>query len=248
MRSLFLTLCLSVCSGAADAAVPLIGDIPTLHLAGDSTMAEKRPEKRPETGWGEYLAAQFQSGTVLVANHARNGRSTRTFIEEGRWQALLDGVKPGDYVLIQFGHNDQPGKPGRSTDLANEFPANLTRYLVEVKAVGGLPVLVTPLTRRSFRDGALNNDLRPWADAARTVAAAQQVPLLDLNASSAAAVQAMGQSEADTLAEALPGAPRFDRTHLGPKGACLFAGMVAQALPALLPASAGAMRADPECP
>lgn len=220
------------------AALPL-----RVLLVGDSTTASGG-------GYGDSLCRRFKP-PVECLNLGFNGRSSGSYRAEGLWPSVLDRVREGGagtVVLIQFGHNDQPGKPGRSTDLANEFPANLTRYLVEVKAVGGLPVLVTPLTRRSFRDGALNNDLRPWADAARTVAAAQQVPLLDLNASSAAAVQAMGQSEADTLAEALPGAPRFDRTHLGPKGACLFAGMVAQELPALLPASAGAMRADPECP
>src|SRR5688572_13542429 len=71
----------------------------TIHLAGDSTMAGKLPQKRPETGWGELLAAQFQPGTVRVDNHAKNGRSTRTFIEEGRWQAWLDATQPGDVVL-----------------------------------------------------------------------------------------------------------------------------------------------------
>jgi lysophospholipase L1-like esterase len=151
-------------------------------------------------------------------------------------------------VLIQFGHNDQPGKPGRSTDLATEFPVNLARYVAETRALGAMPVLVTPLTRRRFRDGVLTNDLRPWAEAARAVAAAQHVPLLDLNASSAAAVQAMGEAQADTLAEAPPGAPRFDRTHLGPRGACLFGGMVATALPALLPALTDVMQPDPACP
>src|SRR5687768_7825414 len=79
----------------------------TIYLAGDSTMAAKLPAKRPETGWGEMLQQFFPGNMVLVENHAKNGRSTRTFIEEGLWRGLIEQVKPGDYVFIQFGHNDQ---------------------------------------------------------------------------------------------------------------------------------------------
>ena len=84
------------------------------------------------------------------------------------------------WVLIQFGHNDQPGKPGRSTDLATEFPANLRRYVKEARAAGAKPVLITPLTRRMFKNGELRGDLGPWADAAARVAAELDVPLVDL--------------------------------------------------------------------
>src|SRR3954471_1325300 len=78
-----------------------------IHLAGDSTMAPKLDEKRPETGWGEMLPAFFDTTRVRIVNHARNGRSTRTFIEEGRWQEIVDSLHTGDYVFIQFGHNDE---------------------------------------------------------------------------------------------------------------------------------------------
>jgi lysophospholipase L1-like esterase len=108
------------------------------------------------------------------------------------------------YVLIQFGHNDQPGKPGRSTDLATEFPANLRHYVVDVKSAGAKPVLVTSLTRRTFQAGRLKNDLAPWADATKKVAAEENVPVLDLNTESAAAVRKMGPVEANTLAMAPP--------------------------------------------
>src|SRR6476659_3027643 len=100
------------------------------------------------------------------------------------------------WVVIQFGHNDQPGKPGRSTDLATEFPANLARYVDEARAAGAKPILVTPLSRRTFRGGRLDNDLAPWAGAVRKVAARKNVPLLDLNADSAAAIAAMGEAAA----------------------------------------------------
>ncbi|HEX2010283.1 MAG TPA: hydrolase, partial [Roseateles sp.] len=151
------------------------------------------------------------------------------------------------------GHNDQPGKPGRSTDLVHDFPANLARYVDEVRAAGGRAVLLTPLTRRSFRGRWLHNDLAPWAAAARQVAAEQRVPLLDLNALSLAAIGAMGEAEADTLAMAPKPAPDqavhpattaeragaanpvFDRTHLGDKGARLVSSLVARELARLAP-------------
>src|SRR5438552_19165019 len=79
----------------------------TIYLAGDSTMAQKLPAKRPETGWGEMLSKFFQEGTVIIDNRAQNDRSTRTFISEGRWQTIVDALKPGDYVFIQFAYNDE---------------------------------------------------------------------------------------------------------------------------------------------
>jgi lysophospholipase L1-like esterase len=108
------------------------------------------------------------------------------------------------YVLIQFGHNDQPGKPGRSTNLETEFPANLKRYVQETRAAGAIPVLVTPLTRRQFQAGKLIDDLAPWAEATRRVAAEMRVPLVDLHTRSTAAVQAMGASAATRLAQRPP--------------------------------------------
>ena len=95
-------------------------------------------------------------------------------------------------MLIQFGHNDQPGKPGRSTDLKTEFPVNIARYVTETRAKGATPVLITPLTRRQFKEGRLDNDLVPWADAIRKIAKDMNTAVLDLNADSAAAVQALG--------------------------------------------------------
>src|SRR4051794_12131736 len=84
----------------------------TIFLAGDSTMAMKQPDKRPETGWGEMFGQHFRDGTVTIDNRAMNGRSTKTFISEGRWQAINDDLKPGDYVFIQFGHNDESKDKG----------------------------------------------------------------------------------------------------------------------------------------
>jgi len=233
-------------AGAADAPVRVI-------LVGDSTMATK-------SGYGDALCARFTQDVTCV-NLARGGRSTSSFRAEGRWDEVERMLKDGGgfkatYVLVQFGHNDQPGKPGRSTDLVTQFPANMARYAQETRALGGVPVLVTPLTRRTFKGAYLADDLAPWAAATRRVAAQEHAVLLDLNRDSAAAVQAMGQDEADTLAAAprppgygLPADPNkvepagaaksaFDRTHLGAKGADFFARMVERELVVARPETA----------
>ncbi|XHS78588.1 rhamnogalacturonan acetylesterase [Burkholderiaceae bacterium UC74_6] len=248
---LFGLALLSALCGAAHAA-------PRVILVGDSTMATK-------SGYGDALCAKLGPGVECV-NLARGGRSTLSFRAEGLWEQMLASLKEGrsgeTWVLIQFGHNDQPGKPGRSTDLVKDYPVNLTRYVSEVRAAGAHPILVTPLTRRSFRGPWLHDDLAPWAAAMRAVAKATKTPLLDLHALSAAAVQAMGEEEADTLAMAprpRPGEPVsdatkseragaanpvFDRTHLGPKGADYFAAMVErELLPLAGPALNAAVRA-----
>jgi lysophospholipase L1-like esterase len=238
---------LALCSLA-----PMVRADSRVILVGDSTMA-------PRSGYGDALCARFQPA-VRCLNLARGGRSSGSFRAEGLWEHVLsllrDGSPGHSYVLIQFGHNDQPGKPGRSTDLVHDFPSNLARYVDEARAAGATPILLTPLTRRSFRGRWLHNDLAPWAAAARQVAQDKQVALLDLNRLSLAAVQAMGEAEADSLAMApkpAPGMPVhpattaeragaanpvFDRTHLGDKGARLFAQMVAQQLTTLAPALA----------
>lgn len=220
---------------AASAPAPATAG-PRLILVGDSTMA-------PRSGYGNALCARFQQ--VACLNLARGGRSSKSFRAEGLWDTVLallnergeNGQQQRTLVLIQFGHNDQPGKPGRSTDLATEFGPNLAGYVKDVQAAGGEVMLVTPLTRRTFKDGQLPNDLRPWAEAVIRVGAEQGVPVLDLNASSHAAVAALGQAGADTLAEA---PPRFDRTHLGPRGAALFSQQVMDGLLKLRPELAGA--------
>ena len=222
-------------------------------LVGDSTMATK-------SGYGDAFCARFTPDVTCV-NLARGGRSTSSFRREGRWDEVERMLKDGagfkaTYVLVQFGHNDQPGKPGRSTDLVTEFPANMARYAQETHALGGVPVLVTPLTRRTFKGAWLANDLAPWAAATRRAAAQEHAALLDLNRDSYDAVQAMGQDGADELAVVprppgygMPADPnkvepngaaksKFDRTHVGAKGADFFARMVERELVAARPETA----------
>lgn len=170
-------------------------------LVGDSTTQSL-------SGWGGAFCANHVTSFLHCVNMARGGRSTYNYRAEGSWDLALSEMKaPGFdtvWVLIQFGHNDQPGKLGRSTDLATEFPDNLRRYVREVRAAGAVPVLVTPLTRRQFRDGTLENDLEPWSVSIRAVATEMDVPLVDLNARSFAAVQAMGPSLANRFAQRAP--------------------------------------------
>lgn len=225
---------LSMLLAAHVQAAPALPD--RVILVGDSTMAST-------TGYGDALCARFTPETSCL-NLARGGRSSGSFRAEGRWDEVKKLLGDGagfrkTYVLIQFGHNDQPGKPGRSTDFVTEFPANMTRYVEEARALGGVPVLVTPLTRRSFKDGYVHNDLAPWAATVRDVARATRTPLVDLNALSLAAVQAMGPQEADKLARS---GANFDYTHLGPAGAERFSGIMAKELARRVPALAADMR------
>jgi lysophospholipase L1-like esterase len=204
MRKSVLSLVVLAITGQLT-AVPAAPQSPLprvrLILVGDSTMAVK-------TGWGPGFCADVVEQVACV-NMAKGGRSTSSYRAEGSWAKVLDELKRSSefqstYVLIQFGHNDQPGKPGRSTNLVKEFPANLRRYVEEVKAAGAKPVLITPLARRFVRDSRITNDLQPWAAVTRTVAAEMGVPLLDLNADSAEALEKMGAVEANTLAMAPP--------------------------------------------
>lgn len=210
----------------------------TLHLAGDSTMAEKRAEKRPETGWGERLAERFRPDTVRVRNLAMNGRSTRTFIAEGRWQALLDGVAPGDYVLIQFGHNDQSrDKPDRYTPPA-DYLRNLARFVAETRARSATPILLTPVSRRRFDpQGRLQDSHGEYPALVRALAAREHVSLIDLERRSQALLQEAGADGSRRLFLQLArGAHRNypdgveDNTHFSPLGAARIAGEFAWAL------------------
>lgn len=181
-------------------------------LVGDSTT-------QIGSGWGGAFCANHVVSFVACVDLARGGRSTYSYIAEGSWALALNEAKtPGYsqvYVLVQFGHNDQPGKPGRSTDLATEFPANLRQYVTEARAAGAIPVLVTPLTRRSFKNGSLQDDLAPWADSVIAVAKDMNVPLVDLHATSVAAVQAMGPVAAIDLAETPPPLEVYEAARSG---------------------------------
>lgn len=233
LRLALLLACATVAMAATSVCEPV-----TIHLAGDSTMAEKLPEKRPETGWGEMLARHFTAESVRVANHARNGRSTRTFIEEGRWAALIDSLRPGDYVLIQFGHNDASReKEDRYTSPA-DYRRNLERFVDDVEARGGRAVLLTPVARRRFdAGGAFYDGHGEYPGIVREVAAARGVPLIDMHRSSGELLRALGEQRSRALFLHLAPAesPNYpeglrDDTHFSPLGAACMAELAVEGI------------------
>lgn len=172
--------------------LPAADRVPQLHLAGDSTMANYKAES-PIRGWGMRLGGQFVDPTI-VHNHAVSGRSTKSFVADGHWGRLLAELQPGDFVLIQFGHNDEKvDKPKTGTDVATEFPDNLRRMVADVRARHATPLLATPVARRKFdRDGRLVPTHGAYPDAVRMVAREMAVPLLDLERATAAWLQQEG--------------------------------------------------------
>ena len=203
----------------------------TLYIAGDSTAAEKLPTKRPETGWGEMLGQYFRPDEVRIANRAVNGRSTRTFIAEGKWRAITDSLKAGDYVFIQFGHNDESkDKVDRYTP-PDDFKRNLTLMVEEVRARHAFPVLLTPVRRRKFdRNGQLEDTHGEYPGLTRAVASKLSVPLIDMHESSAAVLSSYGaDSSAKLFLRVEKGEnPNYpdgvhDNTHFRPLGAELMA-------------------------
>lgn len=175
MRLLVSVLAATMLAPLLAAQVPAV---PRVHLAGDSTMADKPTDPpNPEHGWGQLLP-QFFTEPAMIVNHAANGRSTRSFITEGRWQELVDELQPGDWVIIQFAHNDEKIFP----DAGGEFQDNLRRFVAEVRAKRANPILATPCARRSFDEtGNLVNTHADYPDAVRAVAVETRVPLLEMN-------------------------------------------------------------------
>jgi lysophospholipase L1-like esterase len=197
-------------------------------LVGDSTV-------NAGGGWGKGFCA-VMTPNVTCINEALNGRSSKSFIDEGAWKKALDDH--GDYYLIQFGHNDMKGKgPERETDPETTFAANIRRYIREARAIGAVPVVVTSLSRRNYRDGVLVQDLKDYSAAARRVGMEEDVTVIDLNAMSVKLLEGMTQPQADEFnatghedQRAENKKSPTDRTHLNPKGQALFGRMVADNL------------------
>lgn len=165
----------------------------TIFLCGDSTMADKLPVDEPETGWGMALP-KYLIDAVEVQNHAVNGRSTKSFIEQGLWKKVISQVKKGDWVFIQFGHNDQ--KVSDTTRYAapqTTYRQNLIRFVNETRAKGGNPVLITPVMRRKFdENGQFVDQHGEYPAVVKAVAKELGVPLIDLHASSQAVIEQHG--------------------------------------------------------
>jgi lysophospholipase L1-like esterase len=210
------------------AMMVLLGGPVKIVLVGDSTV-------NGEGGWGKGFCA-IMTPNVTCLNEALNGRSSKSFIDEGAWKKALDDH--GDYYLIQFGHNDMKGKgPERETDPETTYAANIRRYIRDARAIGAVPVVVTSLSRRNYKDGVLVQDLKDYSAAAKRVGMEENVTVIDLNAMSVKLLEGITQAQADEFdatghedqrAENKKSA--IDRTHLNPKGQALFGRMVADTL------------------
>src|ERR1700744_3911284 len=209
LAALFLALG-SLRSTAADAAAPAPHKLRVV-LVGDATVAEK-------SGWGTAFGKLLAPDTECT-NAARGGQSTKSFLDSGNWQKAL-ALKP-DWVLIQFGHNDQPGKgPNRETDPDTTYRANLIRYVDEARAAGTKPVLVTSMVRRTFQPDKqhLRVDLEPYVAAMKKVAEEKQVPRVDLHARSHELIEKLGPEGVKPMEPEGKTPGSHDGTHLNERG------------------------------
>lgn len=211
-------------------------------LVGDSTVTDN-------AGWGLGFK-QFVADNAECLNVSQGGRSSQSFMNEGRWTNALQ--LKGDYYLIQFGHNNEPGKPGRSTDMPT-FVANMQQYVDDARAIGAKPVLVTPLTRRQWdkaNPGKIKSSLAPWSDEVRKIAAEKKVPLVDLQARSIELCETLGPEKCLEFSplKTVNGTNVFDGTHLKGAGRVMFARLVVEELRRAAPELASALRAEPRDP
>lgn len=207
----------------------------TVFTIGDSTMASKKAEVAPETGWCQVFP-EFVGSSVEIKNRAMNGRSSKSFITEGRWKAVTDSLKAGDYVFIQFGHNDQKSQDStRYTGPFTTYRKNLERFVRETREKGATPILFTSIVRRKFDNGMLTDTHGNYPVAVRQLAAEMNVPLIDLQMLTAGAVTALGDETSKQIYLWTPPTGKFpegrkDDTHLSVEGARLVAKLAAQQL------------------
>lgn len=232
MRLMLLVLTLMTGSVIAQ---PNPGEHFTVWTIGDSTMANKKADVAPETGWCQVFSESV-TGNVEVRNRAVNGRSTKSFINEGRWASILDSLNAGDYVFIQFGHNDEKIQDStRFTDPFTSYKKNLERFVRETREKGATPILFTSIVRRKFENGLLKDTHGDYPVATRLVASQMNVPLIDLQLLTAGAVTAIGEEPSKQIYLWTQPNTKFpegrkDDTHLSVEGAHLVAKLVAQQL------------------
>lgn len=207
----------------------------TVWMIGDSTMAIKSQNKHPETGWGMPFASFFKE-EVVVKNHAKNGRSTKSFKNEGLWKEVYENLKAGDYVFIQFGHNDEKvDKPNVGVTL-EQFEANLREYVELVKAKNAFPILLTPIARRKFDEGKLQDTHGDYGNIACALAQKVKVPCIDMRKVSNELLSELGEESSKKLFLHLEkGHVNYpkgvtDNTHLNEVGAKRIAELVAREL------------------
>ena len=204
-----------------------------IFLAGDSTMSIKETKAYPETGWGMPFV-YFWDSTVQVVNRAKNGRSTKTFLSEGLWKSIYEEAREGDYVFIQFGHNDESKEKGERYATPDTFKMILTRFIIETREKKAIPVLFTPVSRRKFdKEGKALPTHEIYSALVKEVAKEQNVLLIDLDEKSRALYQQFGVENSKLLFVQLkPGEhPNYpegkeDNTHFNELGARLIAQLI----------------------
>jgi DNA sulfur modification protein DndE len=210
---------------------------PVIYMAGDSTMANKPTEDNPERGWGQLLP-EFFNNKVTIENHAVNGRSTRSFIYEGRWDSLTKKLKKGDFVIIQFGHNDEsPQKTDRYCTPV-EYRYNLTRFVKDVRSKGANPILCTSVQRRKFDENGIFQDTHgDYPGYVRELALQLDVPLIDMQKKSEKVIVEQGMEGSKKIFlhispgeyKSLPEG-KEDNTHFSEYGARMMAGLFCEGL------------------
>lgn len=212
--------------------------MPFIWIAGDSTASNKSPDKRPESGWGEHLE-RYMNSTFVIENVAENGRSSKSFIDEGRLDFIEKHLEENDFLLIQFGHNDQKvDDPKRYADPYNDYPRNLMKFVDVARRHGAIPVLMTPITRRHFIGGQLNPLTHlDYPQAVRMLAQEENIYLIDLFKLTQDIVKDMGEEASTSLFLHLsPGVSKnyphgiIDNTHLNRNGAERIASIIAEHL------------------
>ena len=210
----------------------------TIFWAGDSTVKQNSIATYPQTGIGQMFHRYVRNMQVQIENHAENGRSTKSFIDEGRLAVIYDRMKPGDFLFIQFGHNDEkPEDPTRYADPERDYPANLEKFVNAARNKGAIPVIITPLTRWNRQHSSAKYHHDDWAASCRRTAERLNVALIDLTRMSEELVDSLGDRARTNFYMNLPAGvyPAYpdglkDGTHLQPLGAMTFAGLIARAL------------------
>jgi len=205
----------------------------TLYLIGDSTIANKEIKAYPETGWGMPFKYFFDS-TVVVDNRAKNGRSTRTFLSEKLWQPVEEKLQEGDYVFIQFGHNDESKEKVDRYTSPEDYKKNLVRFITETRAKKANPILLTPVSRRKFdKDGKIQETHIEYSKLVLEVAKEMNTPVIDLDTKSRELLQRFGEENSKLLFLQLetgehPNYPegKIDNTHFNELGARKMAQLV----------------------
>jgi len=210
---------------------------PVLYLVGDSTMANKVLEDNPERGWGQLLP-EFFNRDIVIENHAMNGRSTRSFIYEGRWDSIMGKLKKGDYVVIQFGHNDKSIQKTERYCTPVEYRYNLTRFIKDVMSKGAHPILCTSIQRRKFdENGKFQDTHGDYPGYVRELAVKFNVTLVDMQKKSEKVIVEHGEEGSKKIFlhiepgvyKSLPEG-KTDNTHFSEYGARLMAGLFCEGL------------------